>query len=44
MRQKTVAEALVRWVHPKYGLIYPDEFIYIAGSTGLMIELGYLII
>ncbi len=40
----TGAEALVRWVHPKDGLIYPDEFIYIAESTGLMIELGYLII
>lgn len=38
------AEALVRWVHPTDGLIYPDEFIYIAESTGLMIELGYLII
>ncbi|MBW6487826.1 EAL domain-containing protein [Sulfurimonas sp.] len=40
----TGAEALVRWVHQRDGLIYPDEFIYIAESTGLMIELGYLII
>lgn len=38
------AEALVRWIHPRDGLICPDEFIYIAESTGLMIELGYLII
>ncbi|MFT5836034.1 MAG: diguanylate cyclase (GGDEF)-like protein [Sulfurimonas sp.] len=38
------AEALVRWNHPIDGLIFPDEFIHIAESTGLMIELGYLII
>ncbi len=38
------AEALVRWRHPTRGLIFPDDFIFIAESTGLMIELGYLII
>jgi diguanylate cyclase (GGDEF)-like protein len=38
------AEALVRWRHPQKGLIYPDDFIYIAESTGLMIELGHIII
>lgn len=40
----TGAEALVRWQHPTKGLIYPDAFIYIAESTGLMVELGNLII
>ncbi len=38
------AEALVRWRHPTKGLIFPDEFIFIAESTGLMIELGNIII
>ena len=37
------AEALVRWRDPKMGLIYPDKFIYIAESTGLMVELGNII-
>jgi len=38
------AEALVRWIHPNNGIIYPDDFIYIAESTGLMIELGNIVI
>ena len=38
------AEALVRWNHPTKGLVFPDEFIFIAESTGLMIELGNIII
>lgn len=37
------AEALVRWNHPENGLIFPDDFIYMAESTGLMVELGNLI-
>ena len=37
-------EALVRWNHPVYGLINASEFISLAETTGLIIELGYLVI
>jgi len=38
------AEALVRWIHPNKGVIMPDDFIHIAESTGLMVELGNIVI
>ncbi|GAA5156997.1 hypothetical protein GCM10023321_34350 [Pseudonocardia eucalypti] len=33
------AEALVRWVHPERGMLYPGEFIPVAERGGLMHEL-----
>ena len=37
-------EALVRWMHPERGLVPPLEFIGLAEDTGLIVELGKLVI
>lgn len=37
-------EALVRWLHPQNGLVFPDQFLKIAEDTGLILDLDRFVL
>ena len=42
--QVVAAEALIRWNHPVYGMIFPDRFIPLVEQFGLVGDLGRLVL
>ena len=40
----TGAEALLRWQHPRRGMVSPAEFIPLAEETGLILDIGHRVL
>lgn len=43
-REITSVEAYVRWAHPDFGLVMPDEFLTIAEDSGMITEIGLAVL
>jgi diguanylate cyclase (GGDEF)-like protein/PAS domain S-box-containing protein len=40
LRQVVGVEALLRWRHPRYGMLAPESFLPLADDTGLLVPIG----